>query len=54
MDTTGAANLDEARRDLSERGIVFAIAAAKGAGPEHPESHRSDERDWRRPLFPDN
>jgi len=30
MDTTGAASLDETRRDLSERGIVFAIAAAKG------------------------
>lgn len=30
VDTTGAASLDEVRRDLSERGIVFAIAAAKG------------------------
>ena len=29
LDTTGAASLDEARRDLAERGIVLAIAAAK-------------------------
>jgi high affinity sulfate transporter 1 len=29
LDTTGAASLDEARRDLSNRGIVFTIAAVK-------------------------
>jgi high affinity sulfate transporter 1 len=30
VDTTGAASLDELRAELSERGIVLAIAAAKG------------------------
>jgi MFS superfamily sulfate permease-like transporter len=30
VDTSGAASLDEARVELAERGIVFAIAAAKG------------------------
>jgi len=29
LDTTGAASLDEVRRDLTDRSIVFAIAAAK-------------------------
>jgi MFS superfamily sulfate permease-like transporter len=62
VDTSGAASLDEARVELAERGIVFAIAAAKGLTEQSepdvsfrrstPPSKHSASRTTRKPCNP--